>query len=145
MKTMNLSKTARLCGWVVALSCLPFTRPAFAQTVEPTPLSFFLAPTAEYFVRITSPANHATFYTPVDIPIFAFAREELLAPGANGVEYTNVAFYANSVLLGEGFSLTSTNPPPRAFPWPRTWSGRCPVWGRCTASFGRMRPWVPTP
>jgi hypothetical protein len=52
-------------------------------------------------VRIVSPANHAVFYAPVDIPIFAYTRSE--------VRFTNVEFYANSLDLGPGVNLSSTN------------------------------------
>jgi hypothetical protein len=55
-------------------------------------------------VRIASPANHAVFYTPVDIPIFAYTRSEVL--------FTNVEFYANGTDLGHGVSLSSTNRAP---------------------------------
>ena len=54
-------------------------------------------------VRIISPANHAQFYTPVDIPIFAYTRTE--------VKFTNVEFYANGSNLGPGLRLSSTNRP----------------------------------
>jgi hypothetical protein len=63
-------------------------------------------------VRITSPANHATFYAPVDIPIFAYARLPslgYLAPTANSV--TNVEFFANAIDLGSGVNLSATNRP----------------------------------
>jgi hypothetical protein len=114
MKTMNFSNPAISCGVMLALMGLTLSRPVIAQ---PLSASFFLPPTAENFVRITSPANHATFYAPVDIPIFAFAREEQVAPMATPIEYTNVEFYAGTKDLGPGFCLTATNPP-RAFPLP---------------------------
>ena len=76
----------------------------FAQTPVPP----FAAPP----VRITSPVNHATFYAPLDIPIFAYARLPslgYLAPTANSV--TNVEFFANAIDLGSGVNLSATNRP----------------------------------
>ena len=61
-------------------------------------------------VRITSPANHATFYAPVDIPLFAYAGLILpneLSPGL-GLAVTNVEFFAGTNDLGLGFNLGST-------------------------------------
>ena len=58
-------------------------------------------------VRITSPANHATFYAPVVIPIFAYASLPYtvspLFPVLGSV--TNVEFYAGTNDLGPGFNL----------------------------------------
>lgn len=48
-------------------------------------------------VRILSPANDATFFGPVDIPIFAYKVDAYLA--------TNVEFFAGTNDLGTGFSL----------------------------------------
>jgi len=95
-----------------------------AQRVTAQTLSFFGLPTPEQIVRITTPANHATFYTPVDIPIFAFVHEE---GGQFGLPYTftNVDFYYSGTndlgqkftnSLGAGFCLSSNNPPP-VFPF----------------------------
>ena len=78
-------------GWLVP-------QPARAQIIDPL---LGLEPP----VRITSPANHAVFESPVDIPIFAYTRSE--------VRFTNVEFYANGIDLGHGVSLASTN---RIFP-----------------------------
>jgi hypothetical protein len=138
MKAMNLSRTAIRCGAGLALLLgLAVGRPVSAQ---PVPLSYFQRPTANFYVRITSPANHATFYTPVDIPIFAFAREEVLSPAVNDVEYTNVDFYAGTNYLGAGFCLSSNNPP-KAFPLqayavkplPRLGAMYCLVWTNAPA------------
>jgi len=52
-------------------------------------------------VRIASPPNHAVFYAPVDIPIFAYTRSE--------VRFTNVEIYTNGVDLGPATDLSSTN------------------------------------
>lgn len=63
-------------------------------------------------VRITSPANHATFYAPVDIPLFAYAGliyrsdDPINQPGV-GVIVTNVEFFAGTNDLGPGFNLGS--------------------------------------
>jgi hypothetical protein len=55
-------------------------------------------------VRIISPPNHAVFYSPVDIPIFAYTRSEAI--------FTNVEFYANGTNdLGSGLKLSTTNHP----------------------------------
>ena len=74
--------------------CLAISRPASAQVV-PSP------------VRITSPPNHAVFYAPVDIPIFAYV-DRLLFFLAAQVNITNVEFYAGTNDLGSGFDLGST-------------------------------------
>jgi len=86
-------------------------------------------------VRIVSPANHTVFYTPVDIPIFAYTRSE--------VRFTNVEFYANGIDLGHGVSLSSTNRTPfQAFAPPgimkpaildRLGSVWCLVWSNAPA------------
>jgi hypothetical protein len=95
------------------------------------------------YVRIVSPANHSTFYSPVDIPIFAFAHEELNP-------YTNVDFYYSGTnaqgkgfmnLLGPGFCLSSTNAPAtyvpiqvlRVRPEPRLLAEFCFVWTNAPA------------
>ncbi len=88
-------------------------------------------------VIITSPANRATFYAPVDIPIFVYARATY--PGASSNLYaslTNVEFFAGTndlgagervmqedpdpaipliLLLNDRFVLRWTNPPPGAY------------------------------
>ena len=97
----RIAKQNRLMIVVLSLVC-PWL--GFAQIVSPIPV----APP----VRITSPANHATFYAPVDIPIFAYARLPslgYLAPTANSV--TNVEFFANAIDLGSGVNLSATNRP----------------------------------
>jgi hypothetical protein len=52
---------------------------------------------------IVSPPNRAVFYAPVDIPIFAYARDLMGA-------VTNVTFYANGQELGEGKRLHIPTP-----------------------------------
>ncbi len=77
---------------------LAFLPSASAQVIDP-----ILAPVP----RIVSPANHALFYAPVDIPIFAYALR------------TNVEFYAGTNDLGPGISLglgPSARPPGVAQP-----------------------------
>jgi hypothetical protein len=89
-------------------------------------------------VRIISPPNHAVFYAPSDIPIFAFA--DAVYPGAVSGAFTtisNVEFFAGNIDLGSGhrvvvpppgpllppvvllpneFTLVWSNPPPGAWP-----------------------------
>jgi len=60
-------------------------------------------------VRIISPANHAVFFAPVNIPILAYV--------VDSPRTTNVEFYAGTNDLGAGFKLGSSNrPPPTAMP-----------------------------
>jgi hypothetical protein len=85
------------------LSFLAIPHPGFGQ-LDPYgpygPIDPILGP----MVRIVSPANHAVFFSPVDIPIFAHVVD---SPRA-----TNVEFYAGTKDLGAGFSLGATTPPP---------------------------------
>lgn len=53
-------------------------------------------------VRITSPPNHSFFLAPVNLPIFAYV--------VDGVNTTNVEFYANSTDLGPGHKIGTTPP-----------------------------------
>jgi hypothetical protein len=55
-------------------------------------------------VRITSPADGAVFRTPVNIPIYAYARDP------NGY-VTGVEFFAGSTDLGPGHPVTAVPPP----------------------------------
>ena len=84
MKTRGRLPTASRCGEWVFIFLLAFLPSASAQVIDP-----ILAPVP----RIVSPANHALFYAPVDIPIFAYALR------------TNVEFYAGTNDLGPGISL----------------------------------------
>lgn len=88
------------CWASVICILLAVCLPGFAQVIDP-----IIGP----MVRIISPPNHAVFFSPVDIPIFAFVVD---SPNT-----TNVEFYANSNDLGHGFSLgASTRPPGIATP-----------------------------
>lgn len=79
-------------------------------------------------VNIISPANHAAFHAPVDIPIFAYARPIYVFNPIlftyRFVEATNVEFYAvnNGVTndLGSGVSLGSSSG--YFTPFFKTWS-----------------------
>jgi hypothetical protein len=84
------------CTLFAALVGGMIPRPGLAQVKDPIFGPAFGPP-----VRIVSPANHAVFYTPVDIPIFAYTRSEAV--------FTNVEFYANGADLGRGVNLSSTN------------------------------------
>jgi hypothetical protein len=97
MKKIHLPRAAKRCGVLSALLGLAFSPLAFAQPGLPG------LPTAPG-VRITSPENHATFFAPVDIPIFAYVHTLDVA-----ADLTNVEFYANGVDLGAGFDLGSTH------------------------------------
>ena len=76
---------------IVLFLCLAFPRFTFAQIVDPIAVTV---------PRIISPANHAVFYAPVDIPIFAYALR------------TNVEFFAGTNDLGRGFSVGLAERPP---------------------------------
>ena len=93
------------CAGVIALVISSLIIPASAQIITP-----FRS------VRITSPPNHATFFAPVDIPIFAYTGLGLdspYGPGAGTADiFTNVEFYANGTDLGPGINLGSMTRPP---------------------------------
>jgi len=119
------SRVVAACCFTVAVVGGMVPRAAYSQ-IPPYP---YPMPGYEPAVRITSPANHAVFESPVDIPIFAYTRSE--------VQFTNVEFYANGVDLGPGVRLSSTNrilPPLGVAPWmPSTIIGQlgsswCFVW-----------------
>lgn len=102
MKTEQLLKISVQSDWILLALFLLLPRGVFAQS----PFATTASP-----VRITSPANRATFYTPVDIPIFAFAgRTAITGPIAvPGASITNVEFYAGTNDLGSGQNLGSTS------------------------------------
>jgi len=78
MKTMRISRIAWRCGAAALFLWAAFPRPMDAQIIYPGPA-----------VRIISPANHAVFFAPVDIPIFAYVDSHLLYAPAE-VALTNV-------------------------------------------------------
>jgi hypothetical protein len=95
---MKTTEAARIGGRGLLLTFF------LAQLAHPKSLTAqIIDPTLGPVIRIVSPANHAVFYTPVDIPIFAYVRPE------PNVTFTNVEFYAGSVDLGKGLKLGSTN------------------------------------
>jgi hypothetical protein len=117
MKAMNVPGVSKFCARAIALFMFyaAFVRPVSAQWV---PQSYFLPTPLEQAVRITSPANHSTFYAPVDLPIFAYAH-------LTDEAYTNLDFYYSGTnnlgqkftnYLGAGFSLSLTNDLPRIGP-----------------------------
>ena len=87
MKTSGRPPTASHCGVLAVIFLLSFTPFVSAQIIDP------IDPIVGPVPRIISPANHAVFYAPVDIPIFAYALR------------TNVEFYAGTNDLGPGISL----------------------------------------
>lgn len=115
MKTMRLAQTARRCDVLGVILCLAFPCLTLAQAPgDPIPIDPILGPA----VRITSPPNRATFYAPVDIPIFAYVVPYVIEKDPVGlleervaVTFTNVEFYAGTMDLGSGFDLGSTNLP----------------------------------
>jgi hypothetical protein len=84
----------------ILLAGLLLPVPTRAQFYYPNPITP---------VTIVSPANHSVFYAPVDIPIYAYARDNLR------LTYSGppVRFYAGSTYLGLGQWLGITNLPPR--------------------------------
>jgi len=125
MKTMRLAQTARRCGVLGVILCLAFPWLTFAQIP-----GLIVGPP----VIITSPANRATFYAPVDIPIFAYVR-------LVDVTSTKVEFYAGTNDLGRGFDLGSAILPPSPIyanfvlskPITRLGSVYCLVWTNAPA------------
>jgi len=106
MKLTRLFTVPIPCGRVILTLLLLPAWQCFAQLPYPVP--------GVNPVRITSPANHATFYAPVDIPIFAFARLPVsiyppISPIGGLVTY--VEFYAGSNDLGSGFNIGATTLP----------------------------------
>ena len=103
MKKSSCLGVLRRCGLVGLVLSLTPLRPALAQIYYPRPVSP---------ISIVSPANLSVFYTPVDIPIFAYARDAMGSVAA-------VRFYAGTNYLGLGQKLhiaTPLNPfPPYLF------------------------------
>jgi hypothetical protein len=91
MKTTYVTKTAKSVLLAGLFLCLAFSPRGLGQVADP------IDPIIGPLVRILSPANHATFFGPLDIPIFAYKVDAPLA--------TNVEFFAGTNDLGTGFSL----------------------------------------
>ena len=92
MELLFSRRVMALCGvWMLGAGWLG-AEAASAQSVDAG-----LGPP----VRITSPASHRVFYSPVDLPLVAYA-----SPAA---QFTGVAFYANGTNLGWATQLSSTN------------------------------------
>ena len=100
MKTIHLIFSGG-CGWRVFLAGVLFW-PALGLAQIPP---YYPSPVSP--VRISSPANHATFYAPVEIPLFAYAGSAYainpFSPMPGGI--TNVEFFAGTNDLGSGFNL----------------------------------------
>jgi hypothetical protein len=93
MKALRLTSISRICRGGVLFSLLAISPSGFGQIgnpIEPEPI---VGP----MVRIISPANHAVFFAPVDIPILAYV--------VDSPHTTNVEFYAGTNDLGPGFKL----------------------------------------
>lgn len=82
-------------GFLILL--LTNSRVAVGQVIDP------IDPIIGPLVRIISPANHAVFHAPVDIPLLAYVTDAL--------DTTNVEFFANGADIGSGFCLGSNKPP----------------------------------
>ncbi len=97
MKTMSCSSTASVCGVLTAFFLLSFCRVAPAQVTDPIgPIDPIRGP----LIRIVSPSDHAVFFAPVNIPIFAYSS------------LTNVQFFAGTNFLGSGICI-GVGPTPR--------------------------------
>lgn len=94
MKTTFVRATTK--GWAAPgwflflLLCLTVCGNGFAQVFDPL---------AEPMISISSPANHAVFFGPADIPIFARV--------VDASHTTNVEFFAGTNDLGPGVNLGS--------------------------------------
>jgi len=142
MKTMNLSRTAIPCGFLLMLLFGLLPRSVNAQVL---PVSYFLEPPLAQVVRITSPANHATFYSPVDIPIFAYVHDGW----ALEATYKSVEFYASNstgtIDLGPGVALNAAPPKGVAIPnfetalVERLYMVYCRVWTNAPAGSYALR------
>jgi hypothetical protein len=129
MKESWFSYVIAPCGLLAVLAAT-VPQPGFAQYKDPFTDTLLGPP-----VRIVSPANHAVYYTPADIPVFAYTSSEAI--------FTNVEFYADGINLGHGANLSSTNRAPfQAFAAPsimrpavlsRLGSLWCVVWSNAPA------------
>ena len=113
MKTVNLSSPAIPCRFLLMFLLGLLPRSGNAQY---NPQAYFLEPPLAQVVRITSPANHATFYSPVDLPIFAYVHDGF----AVDATYKSVEFYASNstgnIDLGPGVALDTAPPKGVALP-----------------------------
>ncbi len=108
MKIVHWTRTAEKCGMVSLFFTLAFVSTGFSQPIKPSPYPTpypVIGPYAAPMVRIISPANHSFFLAPVDIPIFAYARDLGQIDG-----FTNVEFYAGTNDLGPGRRLITFTP-----------------------------------
>ena len=71
--------------------------------LSPALAQIYYYPRAVSPLSIVSPANLSIFYAPVDIPIFAYARDGLGSVGP-------VRFYADTNFLGDGQKLHIATP-----------------------------------
>jgi hypothetical protein len=128
MRKSSFSRIVAGCSMLVVLAAGMAPLTGFSQVIGDPFKDITLGPP----VRITSPANHAVFYAPVDIPIFVFTRSE--------AEFTNVELYANGVAIGSASSLAATNRPVAYFSYalPTPFVARfrslwCLVWSNAPA------------
>jgi hypothetical protein len=92
MELLFSRRVVALCGaWMLGAGWLG------AEAVSAQSGDAALAPP----VRITSLANHAVFYAPVDLPLVAYA--------SSAAQVTSLAFNANGTNLGAATQLSSTN------------------------------------
>jgi hypothetical protein len=112
MKTYHLPFFFNKAGAVALFLSLACLRSGLAQPIAPP---IIVAPS----IRITSPPNHAVFYGPVDIPIFAWVDraiyDGLVDSLGHRVLITNVEFYAGTSNLGKAFTLGATFRPPGVY------------------------------
>lgn len=142
MKTMNFPMLKRwlLAAFISLLAWLPG-----ATWAQVGPTAYFLQPPDSQVVRITSPANHAVFYRPVDIPLFAYVHD----PYSLLANFTNVEFYASNAVgvldLGPGLRLNTLPPAGVAAPnvilspITRLGSVYCRVWTNAPAGAYALR------
>ncbi|HEX3799194.1 MAG TPA: hypothetical protein VH413_10875 [Verrucomicrobiae bacterium] len=105
MKTFRSFSRALKNPGAIALFIFLFACAAPSQT--PTLwLSPVVAPYVVPQVRILSPANRATFYSPVDIPIFVYAGDY----GPNIGQFTNVEIFAGTNDLGAANRVSNSFP-----------------------------------
>jgi hypothetical protein len=95
----SVMKKLRCSRGVLGFNLAGLLAPLLIPGAAPAQLPYPIGPA----VNIVSPANHATFYSPVDIPIFAQVRPQ------PEIVYTNVEFFADTNDLGRGFRLGVTN------------------------------------